>query len=448
MSAPDPVAVVLDAARAAGCEAEVLLSESRGLEVRVQKGEVDHLERAHDRGLGVRVVEAGRVGYAYTESFEGADLASALEKARAASAYATPDEAVGLASAPELAEGACAPFDEELARAEATQFVKLALEVERVAREAETRIMAVPHAACSTHENTVRVASTRGLDRAYRTNGASVYAQALAAEGNERKSGLGYRLARRLDELDAEAAGREAAARATELLGATEPASGRGAVAFHPEAAAQLLGAFSSMFSAKAAQEGRSLLAGREGEAIAAACVRVIDDPCRPDGFAARPFDAEGWPSAQLALVDAGRFASFLHNSETARRALARSTGHASRSYSGALGVGPTNLLLAPGEATREKVLARFERCIELTDLQGVHSGANAASGEFSLQAQGFLVERGARVRPVHNFTVAGSFLEMLSRVAAVADDFKFSHFPVGAPTVLVSELAVAGGGS
>ena len=89
-----------------------------------------------------------------------------------------------------------------------------------------------------------------------------------------------------------------------------------------------------------------------------------------------------------------------------------------------------------------------LERCIEVTDLQGVHSGANAASGEFSLQAQGFAVERGARVRPVHNFTVAGSFLEMLARVAAVADDFKFSHFPVGAPTVLVSELAVAGGGS
>jgi PmbA protein len=49
----------------------------------------------------------------------------------------------------------------------------------------------------------------------------------------------------------------------------------------------------------------------------------------------------------------------------------------------------------------------------------------------------------------VHNFTVAGNFLQMLSDVADVAADLEFSYprgnTSIGSPSFLVSELAISG---
>ena len=51
---------------------------------------------------------------------------------------------------------------------------------------------------------------------------------------------------------------------------------------------------------------------------------------------------------------------------------------------------------------------------LEITDLTGLHSGANPISGEFSFGASGFLHDGSNRVQPVRGITVAGNFYTML----------------------------------
>ena len=83
-----------------------------------------------------------------------------------------------------------------------------------------------------------------------------------------------------------------------------------------------------------------------------------------------------------------------------------------------------------------------------ITELQGMHAGANAISGDFSLSARGFRVEGGKKTTPVKQITIAGNFFTLLKDIAAVGSDLDFGmpgYSRVGSPSLLVPEMSVAG---
>tara|TARA_B100000676_G_scaffold267711_1_gene282312 strand:+ start:96 stop:401 length:306 start_codon:yes stop_codon:yes gene_type:complete len=77
-------------------------------------------------------------------------------------------------------------------------------------------------------------------------------------------------------------------------------------------------------------------------------------------------------------------------------------------------------MAIAAGDADEGQLHAG--KYLLLTDLTGMHSGANAISGEFSFGASGYLCENGERLQPVRNITVAGNFYEMLQTISLIGD--------------------------
>jgi PmbA protein len=443
IDSPD-VQGALDQARRAGWEAEVYVRVSSATTIKVQDGEIEQFTVADSRGAGFRVISRGRVGYAFTEDLTPPALERALEAA-AGNAALVPAAGTSLAefggAAPELdlyrPDLSDIPIPEKIEKVRA---------VERLAKELDPRIKNVTGSAYSDSQGFVQVASTRGVDRRYRSSLAWISTVPLLAEGDQLKNYYQVRAGRDFARLDPEAIAREAVARAAEKLGASEPASGSYAVLLAPEAMADLLQVFCGIFSGKVAQEGKSLLRDRLGEPIASEFVTLVDDPLTIEGFGARPFDDEGCPSRTLTLVEKGTFRRFLHNSDTARKAGTESTGHASRAgYKGPLEVAPSNLFLRPGSERPEALVAPLREAILVSEVTGLHAGANAISGDFSLQAQGFLLHHGEKERPLHNFTVSGNFYTLLEAVTGVANDFEWFTSCIGAPSVLVRELAIAG---
>jgi len=206
-----------------------------------------------------------------------------------------------------------------------------------------------------------------------------------------------------------------------------------------------MLATFTSIFQAKSVQEGRSLLKGKLGETIANEKVTIVDDALMADGFATRAFDSEGYPSQKTVLVEKGVLKSFLHNTQTARKDGVKSTGNANRSYKGSLGISTTNFCLEAGDVKESELFAKHDRIIEIVNLQGMHSGANPISGDFSLSGQGFLWENGVRKHSLKPFTVSGNFIKMFNDVEAIADNFKFNMSSIGAASMLIKELAISG---
>jgi PmbA protein len=142
-------------------------------------------------------------------------------------------------------------------------------------------------------------------------------------------------------------------------------------------------------------------------------------------------------------LIEGGRFATVLYDHYHARRAGTRSTGSAVRGYASTPGIGSHNLFLEAGSESPEAILARVDRGFYMDD-QGSF-GFNPTTGDYSYQAQGFWVERGAKACPVEGVTVASNSLEMLRNIVAVGDDLKFLG-SVASPTLLIAEMTVSGG--
>ena len=185
-----------------------------------------------------------------------------------------------------------------------------------------------------------------------------------------------------------------------------------------------------------------TLLAGKEGEQVASEKLTLIDDPFYPGKFGHCPFDGEGVAVYTKNVIENGRLNTLLYNRMYAKLMGKETTGNASS----ATDIEPKGLYIAPGTLSNEELLKTLGDGLYLTSLQGLHAGANVQSGDFSLQADGFLVKDGVKAAPIKNFTVADNFFQLLKKVTEVSSEVKFgvgSDF--GAPEVLLTGIAVSG---
>lgn len=425
-------------------EVEAFAVETRRTEVRVRASAVESLTVAATRGVGVRVIVGGRLGYAWAADPSEEEVAETGRRARENAALATADEHNALASAEE-AEPLPGLFRADQAALFTDRKVALALDLEAASVRSHPRVRKLQHAAYGDAVSRVAIASTTGLSGEYARTDCWCAVSALAEDAGETQTGFAYRLGREAGELDWQACAAEASGRAARLLGATKPSSAHVPVVLDPAVAVAFLGVLAGALSADAVQKGRSLLAGRTGEPVAARELDLVDDGRFLLGPGASPFDDEGVPTQRTPLIERGRLAGYLHNTYTARRGSTLSTGNAARGgYRTAPGVSATNLYLEAGTADPESLLRSAEGGVYIQEVAGVHSGANPISGEFSVGATGLRIAGGALGEPLREMTVASTLLEMLSGVAAIGSDLRFFG-SIGAPTLLVADMSVAG---
>jgi PmbA protein len=435
--------VALEAA-AGGEAVEAYAADGRRTSVKARAGEVESLSFAESRGLGVRVILDGRQGYAYATDPNPDEARDLVRLARENARLGEPDDAFGLPPA-ETIEPMPELFIGSMAELSTDRKVQLALDLERVATSSNPAVKKVEEAGYGDAISRVAIASTEGLAAEYERTDCWCSAFAMAEDGDEVQTGFDFRLGRSLDELEWEDVGRAAADRAARLLGSVKPGTEKLPVLFDPLAAASFIGVLTAALSAESVQKGRSLFAGLEGQDVASAAVTLLDDGRYLEGPSASPFDDEGVLTQRTALIEAGRLASFLHDTTTARRAGTTSTGNAGRaSYRSLPGVSPSNLYLVPGEEDQAALFARAGRAVYVQDVTGVHSGANPVSGEFSVGAAGLRVVDGAFAEPLREMTIASTLLDMLKAIVAVGSDLRFGG-AIGSPTVLIGEMTIGG---
>ena len=427
---------LLEQAKEAGVDAEILATENRELSLESFGGDIAQVTQATQGGIGVRVVAGGKTGYASTEERSQAALDWVLREAVENAALQSdtsgflPD-AQALGHKDLLGEGLSAPTEAK---------VQAALELEAGLREDE-RTDQVPLTRYTESENSVSLSSTQGADGGYRSGYAFLLASLIMRQGESLKQNFEISLEREFHALEPGKTALEMTAKTSRLLGAKPLKTGRYRAYFEPGAFAQLMNLFAFMLSGKTVVEGKSRFADKLGQQVASEAFTLIDDPLLPNGKGNRPFDSEGTPAQTLHLIEEGTLSSFMHNTATARALGQENTGHASRSYKGTLGVAPSNLFVAPGAGVE------LEQGIIVTDMMGVHAGANPISGDFSLQAFGLNVEGGEVTHPVDNFAVSGNLLELLTRITAVGDELEWhpQGSMTGAPMVEVADLSFAG---
>jgi PmbA protein len=422
---------------------EVYAQRANSTSVKAFGGEVSEFKLQARQGVGVRALVRGAWGYSFTENLSRPALDRALDDAVENAELAAPEAGAAL-----LAWGEPPSVDlygEGLSGVGVDQKVRVALELEQAAMNADPRVKSLPYGQYVDSDREVLIGNTQGLTRGYKALHAMVAAYPLVSEDGQNKMSGDWQFTREFTELDPTRTALSAVEKSLALLGAKPAPTGTFPAVITGECLAELLALFSPMFSGKMVEEGKSPLAGRLGQGIVSPLITLVDDATLPRGLQSRAFDAEGCPSAPLTLVEGGELAAFMHNAQTAARAGVTSTGHADRmGYQGTVGVGYSNLHLQPG-ATPEPELLRGLTGLKLTGVSGGHAGADPITGDFSLQAEGFWVEDGVVAHPLEVFTVAANILDLLGRVEAVGDTVEWTNWSVGAPMVRVAALAVGG---
>ena len=443
----DVIDAVLERAAARGAaDVEVYGEQSTSHRIKVYRQEVEQLTAAQRRGVGVRVFSAGAVGHAYTSDLSDGALDDVVQRAIDNAAVSDPDEFAAL-PAPAGEPADVDPFDPRLVAATDAQRIAIALEVEATSLAADPRVKTVEDTMYVDGDGEVFIASTSGVRGSYRAGQCYAFAYVLAEQGGQVETGYAYSVGRALEELDPAAVGTEATERATRLLGARKCPSMKAPVILDPYVSAAFFGVLSSALTADAVQKNRSLFAGREGERVAGELLELVDDGTLADGLESAPFDGEGVPSGRTPLITGGVLQGFLYDTYTARKAGRASTGNGMRGgYSGLPGVRPTNLVVAGPATPLAEIVAGTERGVLVTDAVGIHSGANPISGEFSVGISGVLIEGGEFTTPVHEVTLAGDIVGMLTGIRALGDDARW--VPGGSiltPSVVIDGMAIGG---
>jgi PmbA protein len=432
-----------------GVGLEVYVEFGQTSTVKVFGGKVESVVTAEPRGLGVRAIDGGRVGYSYTADLSTTGVDRALLESLDNAMAAGPDEYQVLPHRPQSY-----PVLDDLWRpgVSATGMdrkVAIALEAEAAALS-EPQIDTVEISEYSDSDSRLAIVSTQGIEAEAEQSFCFAYAFALAGGEGERQSGLGFTVGREPSELDAAAAGKEAATKARVLLGAKPCATGSYTVVFDREIAAALLGLIASSLSADAWQKGRSVFRGKLGEQVASEMVTLLDDGLAAGGLATNPFDGEGVPQRTTVLVENGVLRSVLHDTYTARKEKGNtlSTGNAARgSYRTLPSVGVSNLVLRHGEGELKDLLSRVGSGLYVESVAGLHSGVNPVTGEISVGVTGRLVEGGEAGRPVREVTIATDFLTLLRSIYDLAGDSRWIplYGSVRTPSIAVRGVAVSG---
>jgi PmbA protein len=430
-------------------EAELFLSRGREAGVEFKEGLPESVQESRHEGTGLRLIVDGRQGFAYAT---GAgleivqDLYSRIERHLPSlekderRRLPRPSEFDAPAESPELRKSLLDPTVLQTPLPERTELLR---KMEERALSLDKRIVKVLRSGVGEGRGEVAIASTQGVECVEEGTHCSLGLAVTAGEGTEVQVGSASDSRRFAADLDWKRLADDAVLRTVCLLDAKKLPTKRRAVLFDPWVAGELLDLLTGSLSADQIQHGKSMLKDKLGKKIASDTVSFIDDGRLPKGAASSMFDDEGVPTRRKAMIENGVLKEFFYDSYTGARADRKSNGSGSRpSFRGLPRPGHSNFFLEPGKMTRDQLIQDTPDGVLVFELLGMHT-ANPISGEFSVGLSGIAIENGKLTHGVRGAMVAGSLLECLQNVDAIASDLTF-YGSIGTPTFRVQGLTVA----
>lgn len=333
-------------------------------------------------------------------------------------------------------------FNPDVVSGDVKDKIELLKTIEKKLRAYDKRIDEVATVAYSESLTESLLINSYGLKLKDKVASYSFVAEVTAKDGEEIKTGFKVFASLNPSEFDVDKFVKDVAENALKKLGSTQCKSKKYPTVLEAEPFAQLLKAYLSNMDAEAVQKKSSMFVNKLNQPIANKKLTVIENPLEKNLFFSY-HDDEGVATAKRTLINKGVLQSYLYTLETAKIDGVEPTGNA---RVGAKAVASLNCIyVKPGKKTLDEVLSSIKEGVYITDLEGLHAGMNAMSGNFSLQAQGFMIRDGKLAEPLSLITVAGNLADMFMNIKEVTNEQKMILNGVFTPDVYFKSLAVSG---
>lgn len=442
---PSLADAALKAAKTAGADAaDVLCAAGTSVSIDVRSGALEQAERAEGIDIGLRVLIGKRQASVSISNAAPQALAEMAERAVAMAREAPEDPTVGLADPDQLSARRNADgLDMHDAGPEPDPAA-----LEEAARRAEAEALShsgisqVESASASYSSRRVHLAATNGFSGGYARTDQALYCVAITGEGTAmERDYYGESRIYGADLPSPEEIGRIAAERTLARAGARKPKTGTYPVLFDERIASSLPGHLLAAINGAAIVRGASWARDLMGQQVLPATMSLLETPHRARTAGSRPFDGEGLPTADRAIVENGMLTGWVLDLATARKLGLASTGNAARGLSSPPSPSVSNVALTQGSASRADLIRDMGTGLLITSMIG--STINPNTGDYSRGASGFWVENGEITYPVNECTVAGNLKDMLLGLIP-ANDAR-THLSRVVPSLLVDGMTLAG---
>ena len=426
-------------------EYEIYCTESDDMSADTLKQEINAFSSGTSGGVGFRCIVDGHMGYASSSSLDKDDLTMLVYKAvENAKAIENDDEVFIYAGSDSYAE--LEPVNIE--KTDASVLKNCALSLQKKMYDSSEYIADGTQAGAVYSSYEVYLYNSHGLELTNRSGFTACYAAPAVNKDGEAQSD--FEIAAGLEGEEVDKLPQSAIESALEKIGAVEVDSGKYDIIIDGKQMRSMLSAFSPAFSAKSALLGLSLLAGKEGTQVASECVTITDDPMREGCPFKTNFDGEGVATYKKDVIKDGKLVTLLYDLTNAKKAGKTTTANGQRSgYAGQVAISPYNFSISAGEDTLDEMFAKMGDGLYVTELKGLHAGADAITGDFSIESAGFRIKDGKKAEAVKSFTIAGNFFEMLKSIDALSNEVKWSPLggacAFGSPDVYIKNMSVAG---
>ncbi len=415
---------------------DVSAGAARDISVTIEKSGIKTADAGQGEDVAIRVFVKGGMGYAVVSGRDRQDIDAAVERAVALANEATPDPDFKRLPPAQPAPEVEGLFDDRIAGMGVEEIVRIAVANIEAAKALEPEVNLSGHVSLTVGEGAL--ASSAGVRLESRGTEIDADIEALVKRGSDTGYFYDFDFGRHVADCRLEAVSASAVTGARRFLGARRIHSGRMTLVLGPLAAYGFLGGIVGAANAESIQRGRSYLCGKVGEQIASKNLTIVDNGLVPRGVRSGAHDGEGTRRRPLVVVENGRLVSLLHNSYTAGKACAESTGHGTHSG----GIAPTNLRPALGPRPAAEIIKEVKEGIYL---ESGEIRADPASGDISASIDfGFYVKDGQVQYTVESAMMGGNILDLLTRLDAVSSDAR-EEPGILMPTLRIQDVQIAG---
>lgn len=423
-----------------GCE--LMINKGTSFSLSSQKGKIDKYKVAGSQILGIRVIKNYQSGISYSEDLSPESIKLMISNAVENAKFSDEDrnEEISIKQDPVVNENST----QHKIECTTEEKIEFSLSLEKDVFQHDSRITSAPYNGFSEIDSEYYFLNSLGTFCYEKEGYYSASTSALLKENDNTSLFYNGGLARDLKNINKDKLIEDIVGMAKDLLVATPIRTGQYDVVFEPDVFNNLFSCFKIMFSGKAAKDQTNPMRDKLNKFVFDDRISISDVADYQDAFFKYAIDSEGCPRNKMNLIESGKLTNFYHNTATANYFKTQTTGHASRGPTSSLGVAGTNLVFGAGSDSADDVWNG--EVIEIHKLDGLHSGTNAISGDFSLGAAGYFCKDGKRIRPVKGITVAGNFYDMLNSIATIGTDLKHDkNKSLFLPDIRFKNLSIAG---
>lgn len=426
-----------------GFEGEIYFSENESLRISYKKGEMDSIRKSLDRGIGVRIFKDKKMVFFNTVFKNNLNFKKLLDSAEILLKNSKPDDA-NLIPEPEEEYKKVKKFDEEILKIDVEGLKKIIFKYDRLIREERPFLW---FSSCNKGVARRIIISSKGVnlyDEQTSLNfGFSLY---FEKKGEKWESGdyVAVRKFFDIEKMEIEKRIKKESERARKLVGAKPIKTQSLPVLYDLQTSSFFLWIISSLLNGDNLYHKESFISNNDiGKKIFSEKLNIYEDPFIPYGLRSKSFDDEGIPCRKRKIVERGVIKGTFENYRTAFLNKRKSTGSASRGgYNSIPGISPSNLILENGDKSIQEIISKIDRGFYCLGTIGF--GIDRITGNYSIGAYGFLIERGEITQPVARVTLASNLKNMLNKIQILSKEYDISR-GFRSPAVLISEIKVGG---